>query len=105
MTLKCLFDILLTLEILRTKAKLHDSHICPRLDNLILAVSQSGEKQVNTIYLTDFAKKHLFLSRYTLPKTPSFIQQRCPENLKISIITDVHFSNFDYSEVAEYMYQ
>ena len=35
-------------------------------------------------------------------KTPSFIPgQRCPENLEISIITDVHFSNFDYSEVAE----
>ena len=47
-------------------------------------------------------KKHLFLSRYTLPKTPSFIPgQRCPENLEISIITDVHFSNLDYSEMAE----
>ena len=37
-----------------------------------------------------------------LPKTPSFILgQRCPENLEISIIEDVQFSNFDNSEVAK----
>ena len=37
-----------------------------------------------------------------LSKTPSFIPgQRCPENLEIFIITDVQFSNFNNSEVAE----
>ena len=42
--------------------------------------------------------------RYSLhmPKTPSFIPgQRCPQNLEISIITDVQFSNFNNSEVVK----
>ena len=35
-------------------------------------------------------------------KTPSFIPgQRCPENLEISIITDVRFSNFNNSELVK----
>ena len=36
------------------------------------------------------------------PKTPSFIPgQRWPENLEISIITDVRFSNFNNSELVK----
>ena len=36
------------------------------------------------------------------PKTPSFIPgQQCPQNLEISIITDVQFSNINNSEVVK----
>ena len=41
-------------------------------------------------------------SRLVHTKTPSSIPgQRCPENLEISIITDVRFSNFNNSELVK----
>ena len=43
-----------------------------------------------------------FELEYELTKTPSFIPgQRWPENLEISIITDVRFSNFNNSELVK----
>ena len=38
---------------------------------------------------------------YTVTKTPSLPGQLCPENLEISIFTEVHFSNFNNAELAK----